>query len=86
MQFLNNECQIEYNCFTDKESKKLTWHDLTEQEKVILKILLFSDHQQKDKIQELWTEFYSYIGGRTVMQQILEKQANLWITIFTAQL
>lgn len=35
-QFLNNTCKIRFQWYVDKDSKKLTWRDLTGPEKIKL--------------------------------------------------
>ncbi len=65
--FLNNECKVRFRWYTDKESKKMTWRDLTGPEKMRLfeRIeipSLFPGLSTKaDQLQALWKDFLGLV-------------------------
>ena len=72
-QFLNDSCNIHFQWFVDKDSKKLKWRDLTGPEKVRLFEnidipALFPALEQKQHIQTLWSDFFKLINhlGKTI--------------------
>jgi len=61
--FLNEQCKVSFHMYTDKETKKLKWRDLTGPEKIrVFNNIdfnhLFPDMPQVTKIQEIWEQFY----------------------------
>ena len=90
--FLNNECKIRFRWYTDKESKKVTWRDLTGPEKIKLFdriniTVLFPDLQTKDKLQKLWKDFFALIktlGKRDCNAIEFGHRSKAWVEVFTS--
>ena len=90
--FLNNVCKIRFRWYVDKESKKLTWRDLTGPEKKrlfknIAIPTMFPELQTKSQLQLLWTEFFELVEilGKTACDAAdFDRRAKAWVKSFTA--
>lgn len=61
--FLNNQCKVRFRWYIEKESKSITWRDLTGPEKIRLFSnidipVLFPDLETRVQLQEIWKEFF----------------------------
>lgn len=91
VKFLNSDCKIRFRWYTDKESKKMTWRDLTGPEKVRLftKIdipTLFPELAKKNELNVLWNDFFEIIKiiGKTECDvKDFEFRSKAWIRLFT---
>ena len=90
--FLNNQCKIRFHWITDKTTKSLKWRDLTGPEQIrLFKNInipsLFPSLPHKDKIQQLWTEFYTIIqelNKKDCDSTKFEADAKGWVILFTS--
>lgn len=91
VEFLNGVCKIRFRWYIDKESKKLTWRDLTGPEKRrlfknIAIPTLFPELQAKNQLQVLWTDFFELmkvIGQTECDAANFECRAKAWVRLFT---
>lgn len=90
--FLMKECKIRFRWFTDQESKKMTWRDLTGPEKVRLFHhidipTLFPNLQDKNQLQVLWRDFFALIetlGQRHCSSEEFGHRAKSWVKLFNS--
>ena len=91
VEFLNSECKIRFRWYTNKESKKTTWRDLTGPEKVRLftKIdisTLFPELTKRNELKVLWDDFYELIkiiGKPECDIADFELRSKAWVKLFT---
>ncbi len=88
-----NNCKIRFRWFTDKETKKLTWRDLTGPEKMRLFNGInipaaFPDLQSKETLQKLWNDFFKLMAslGHSSCHNAVdfEQSAKAWVKLFTS--
>ncbi len=88
-----NNCKIRFRWFTDKETKKLTWRDLTGPEKLRLFNGInipaaFPDLQNKETLQKLWNDFFKLMAslGHSNCHNAVdfEQSAKAWVKLFTS--
>ncbi len=83
---------MRFKWYVDKETKKLTWRDLTGPEKVRLFQninipTLFPSLEHKDELQTLWKDFFYLIqllGESECVASDFEDRAKAWVRDFTS--
>lgn len=91
--YLNDTLKIPFNWFICKESKKLKWRDLTGPEKLKLfrniRIdLILPDFCDREKIQQLWSDFLSIAellsssNQDNINVEDFSKKTKLWFNLF----
>lgn len=88
--FLNEQCKIRFQWFVNKDSKSLNWRDLTGPEKIRLFnnatiTSLFPSMKKKEKIQQLWTDFFQLINDLSKLNCDADQfgfKAKAWVRLF----